>query len=105
MYRRVLGYSRPYAGWILLSMAASIVVGGMDGAFAWFVEPVLQRIFASRDLTLFALLPLGVILIFVLRGVGRFVNEYFIRVAGELAIQDIRASLFDKLLSLSLRLF
>ncbi|GAB4299946.1 MAG: lipid A export permease/ATP-binding protein MsbA [Desulfuromonadia bacterium] len=105
MYRRVLNYSRPYGWWIFLSLIASILVGGMDGAFAWFVEPVLKRIFASRDLTLFALLPVGVVLIFILRGGGRFINEYFIRVAGELAIQDIRSELFGKLLSLSLRFY
>jgi subfamily B ATP-binding cassette protein MsbA len=105
MFKRVLEYSRPYWGHILLSMVASVAVGSMDGAFAYFVEPLLKKIFASKDLTVFALLPLAVILIFLLRGVARFVNEYFIRLAGELAIQKIRDDLFSRMMSLSLRFY
>jgi ATP-binding cassette, subfamily B, bacterial MsbA len=105
MFKRVLKYSRPYWWRILLSMLASVAVGSMDGAFAYFVEPVLKKVFASKDLTIFALLPLAVIFIFLLRGVARFVNEYFIRLAGEMAIQKIRDDLFSRMMTLSLRFY
>lgn len=105
MFKRVLEYSRPYWARILLAMIASLTVGGMDGAFAFLVEPLLKRIFSTKDLTLFALLPFAVIAIFLLRGLGRFVNDYFIRVAGEMAIQKIRDDLFSRMMSLSIRFY
>jgi subfamily B ATP-binding cassette protein MsbA len=77
----------------------------MDGAFAYLSGPVLKRVFTSDSRFLLGLLPLGIILIFLVRGIGRYVNEYFIRTAGQLAIQDIRNDLYQRTISLDLGYF
>ncbi len=104
-FRRVLEYSRPYWWRILISVIASLGVGGMDGAFAYMVAPLLKKIFTEKDLTVFTLLPLIVIGIFLFRGICRFLNDYYIRTAGQLAIQDIRNDLYRNNMGLSLRFF
>jgi len=92
--RRTLCYFRPYWWLIVVSALCSAIVGAMDGAFAYLVEPVLKKIFAGRDTGIFILIPLGVIVLFLIRGVTRFTYDMSIKIAGQKAIQDIRNSLY-----------
>ncbi|HEY6009709.1 MAG TPA: lipid A export permease/ATP-binding protein MsbA [Geobacteraceae bacterium] len=105
VFRRLLQYSRPYWARIVVSLVASFGVAGTDGAIAYMVEPLLKKIFTEKDLTIFYFLPLGVILVFIFRGACRFCQEYYIRTAGQLAIQDIRNDIFKSNMALSLRFF
>ena len=104
-FKRLISYSRPYWKRILLAALASIGVGSLDGAFAYLVEPVLKRIFAEKDQSIFVLLPFGIILLFIIRGACRYVNDYFIRTAGQLAVQDVRNQIYRNNMFLGLRFF
>ena len=92
--KRTLRYFLPYWWLLLLSALFSLVVGAMDGAFAYLVEPVLQRIFAGKDTTIFLLVPVGIIILFLVRGVSRYIYDATIKLAGQKAIQDIRNDFF-----------
>ena len=91
---RTLDYLRPYWGLLVVSALCSMVVGAMDGAFAYLVEPVLKKIFAGKDTGIFLLVPFGIITLFVLRGICRFTYDTTIKLAGQKAIQDIRNDLY-----------
>ena len=104
-FGRIVHYSKPYWGRIAISTLASIAVGSMDGGFAYLVEPLLRKTFATNDKTIFTLLPIGVLLIFAVRAISRFLNDYFIRTAGELAVQDIRNDLYRNSMTLGLRFY
>ena len=88
--KRTLLYMKPYWGLLVISAVCSLVVGGMDGAFAYLVEPVLQRIFDRQDTAIFLLMPLGIIILFLVRGACRYIYDATIKLAGQKAIQDIR---------------
>lgn len=92
---RTLAYLKPYWGLIVISALCSMVVGGMDGAFAYLVEPVLSRIFAGKDTGIFLLVPVGIMLLFLFRGICRFTYDSTIKLAGQKAIQDIRNDLYS----------
>jgi len=102
---RVLQYSRPYWWRIAIAMVATLGVSATDGAIAYLVAPLLQKIFTEKDLTIFYLLPFAVIIVFIFRGICRYVYDYFITTAGQLAVQDIRADIYQKNIFLSLRFF
>ncbi|HJV65033.1 MAG TPA: lipid A export permease/ATP-binding protein MsbA [Geomonas sp.] len=105
IFLRLLGYSRPYAWRIALAAVGSLGVGGMDGAIAYLVEPVLKKIFSGQDMTIFYLLPFGIIILFAVRGLCRYTNDYFICTAGQLAVQDVRNEVYDRQMHLSLGFF
>jgi subfamily B ATP-binding cassette protein MsbA len=94
--KRTLGYFLPYWWLMLVSAIFSLLVGVMDGAFAWLVEPVLRRIFAGHDTRIFLLVPLGVIILFAARGISRYIYDTTIRLAGQKAIQDIRNDFYQQ---------
>lgn len=91
---RTLAYLKPYWGLIVISIISSAVVGAMDGAFAWLVEPVLKIFFSGKDTGIFLLVPVGVVAIFLIRSLNRFTYDSTIKLAGQKAIQDIRNDVF-----------
>lgn len=94
-FSRTLRYIYPYWPLILVSAFCSTIVGGLDGAFAFLVEPVLKKIFSGGDRTIFLFIPLGIIFLFILRGVARYLYDTTIRVAGQKGVQDIRNDLYS----------
>lgn len=104
-FKRLLTYSRPYTWRIIISAIASLVVGGMDSGFAYLAGPMLKQIFSDNNRLLLQLLPIAIIAIFLVRGLARYVNEYFIRTAGQLAIQDIRNEIYRSNMGLSIGFF
>lgn len=96
---------KPYWWRILLAALASSAYGGLDAAFAYMVEPLLKKIFVSKDVFIFSILPLIIILIFLFRGICRYLNDYFMRTAAQLAVQDVRNEIFRKNIFLDLNFF
>lgn len=102
---RLLKYVKPYWWRVVIAAAAATCVGATDGGIAYLVGPVLKRIFTDKDLVIFYLLPIGIILLSLVRGVCRFTNDYFITTAGQLAVQDVRNEIYRRNLRLSLSFF
>jgi subfamily B ATP-binding cassette protein MsbA len=103
--KRTLSYFRPYWKLIAVSALCSSVVGGMDGAFAYLVEPVLKKIFAGGDTGVFMLVPVGIIALFIIRGLARFTYDTTIKLAGQKAIQDIRNEVYTSTVNLDMAFF
>jgi len=103
--KRLLLYMKPYWWRILLAALASSAYGGLDAAFAYMVEPLLKKIFLTKDMFIFSFLPLAIILIFVFRAICRYLNDYFMNTSAQLAVQDIRNEIFRKNIFLDLQFF
>ncbi len=105
IYRRLLKYSWPYANRIAFSILASLVVAGTDVSFAQLVQPLVDDILAAGNVALVKFVPMIVIGLAVLKGVSRYVQEYMIKTAGQLVIQDIRNDLYSHSLGQSMSFF
>jgi ATP-binding cassette, subfamily B, bacterial MsbA len=105
VYRRLLQYSRPYVWRIALAMVASLGVAGSDVTLAKLVEPFIDKVIAGKDYSLVNLAPFIVVGLAIIKGLSRYVQEYFIKTAGLLIVQDIRNDLYSHSLSLSLGFF
>lgn len=103
--KRTLLYMKPYWGLLLFSAICSVLVGAMDGAFAYLVEPVLKRIFSGKDAGIFVLVPFGIIALFVFRGICRFSYDSTIKLAGQSAIQDIRNDVYKSAIKKDMAFF
>ena len=104
-FKRLALYMKPYWWRVVIAAVASTIFGAMDASFAYFIEPILRKIFVSKDMVVFSILPVIIVILFLIRGICKFLNEYFMRTAGELAIQDIRKEIYNKSLFLGLRFF
>lgn len=105
IFTRLVLYMKPYWWRIVLAAVASSALGGLDAAFAYMVEPLLKKIFMTKDMLVFSFLPLAIILLFVFRAVIRYINDYFMNTAAQLAVQDVRNEIFRKNMFLDLKFF
>lgn len=105
VFKRLMLYMKPYWWRILIAGLASSAYGGLDATFAWMIEPLLKKIFVTKDMFIFTVLPFAIILIFIFRAACRFLNDYFMRTAAQLAVQDVRNEIFRKNVHLDLSFF
>jgi len=104
-YRRLLTYSRAYLGRIVWAMVASLGVAGADVASAKLLQPFIDTVIVARRVDLVAVVPVVVIGLALFKGLSRYVQEYYIKVAGQLVVQDIRNDIYSHSLSLSMGYF
>jgi subfamily B ATP-binding cassette protein MsbA len=99
LYLRLLQYVRPYWWAFGLAVIGMAVVAGGDLVMAMLVIPIVNN-FQNPDPVRTQWLPLAVISVFVLRGLGSFVSEYGMAYTGHRVVFDLRSALIDKLLRL-----
>ncbi len=102
LYKRLFQYSRPYLWRVLLAVGASVLAAGPDIAMAKLVKPFVDNILVGGNWSLVNLVPVFIVGLAVIKGVGRYVQEYCIKTAGQLVVQDIRNDLYSHSLSLSM---
>ncbi|MCL4492472.1 MAG: ABC transporter ATP-binding protein/permease [Nitrospirae bacterium] len=103
--KRIVYLVRPY--WARLAAAAvlSLIISGLNGGLAWLVKPALDGIFVKKDATLLAILPFGILVLYLLRGLFSFFQSYLMRSAGAKVMRDIRNSLYQHILFLPVNEF
>ena len=105
LYYRLYQYSRPYLGRVVLALCASLIVSGTQVAQAKLVQPFVDDILGAGKRELVFLVPLFVVGIYLVNGIGRYTQAYFIKTAGMLVVQDLRKDLYDHSMSLSMGYF
>jgi subfamily B ATP-binding cassette protein MsbA len=105
VYRRLLKYSRPYAGRIALAMLGSLGVAGADVAAVQLLRPFMDQIVLAGNTALINLVPIVIIGLAAVKGASRYIQEYFIKTSGQLVVQDIRNDLYTHSMGLSMRFY
>jgi len=102
---RTIKYFKPYWKLLLLSAICSAIVGSMDAGIIALTKNVLEKILASKNTTIFLLIPPGIILLFLIRGVTRFTYDTSIKLAGQKAVQDIRNDMYSNNIRLDMAFY
>jgi subfamily B ATP-binding cassette protein MsbA len=97
LYKRLLRFLRPYWVKVAFAMAFMSLVGGTDGATAYLVKPVMDKIFFEKNGTLLILIPFGVVILYFSKGVFDYLQAYLMGFVGQKIITDIRNLLFKRL--------
>ena len=103
--RRLWVYIKPHRGRIALSMFGSLLAAGSDGAMARLIQPFVDKVIVAKDAEMIILVPWLILGLQLVKAAGRYLQEYFIKTAGQLAIQGIRNDLFSHVMHLSMRFF
>ena len=100
MYRRLLGYARPHWPVFLVGVLGMVMYAAVSPLIAWFIKRFLNAAFLAKNMAVLKYVPLGLILLFVFRGVGDYLANYFPGLVGRRMITAMRAELFNKYLQL-----
>jgi len=105
VFRRFLAYLRPYKGRVFIAVVGSLLVAGSNVAIAKLIQPLVDKIIAAGDVSLIKFVPLVVVVLAIIKGFARYGQEYFIKTAGQLVVQDLRNEIYSHSLSLSMGYF
>ncbi len=104
LYQRLLRYVRPYWWAFALAVVGMTIVAAGDVVMAYMVMPIIQRL-QSPDPAMTVQLPLAVVAVFLLRGLGSFMSEYGMAWTGHKVVFDLRREMIDRMLSLPTRFY
>ncbi|QKT04858.1 lipid A export permease/ATP-binding protein MsbA [Ectothiorhodospiraceae bacterium 2226] len=101
IYRRLLGYVFPtYWKAFAVAVAAMGITAATEPAFAWLMRPMLDGSFVEQDPNAIRYVPIALIGVFVLRGIGEFLSTFWMKWVARRVIKDLRSQMFSHLLRL-----
>ncbi len=100
LYRRLLGYTRVYWKIFTGGLVAIILLGLTEPLIPALLKPLLDGTFVERDPVFLFWMPILVVLLFVARGGASFVNHVAFAWVASKVVYDIRAQMFERILSL-----
>ena len=105
IYGRLLGYTGRY--WLigLVTLAGMAVDGGGLVVFTKLLQPLIDKLFAEKDAYLIFWMPIWIIAIFAVRGVGTFVSSYGVSYIGRNVVQAMQHDVFAAYLRLPAAFF
>ena len=105
LFSKLLVILRPYRTMLLVAMVGMVAVGGFNALQAYMVKPLLDEIFYKHDAKLLTLLPLGLLLVFLVKGLFYFMYSYLLEKTGQSVIRDLRNKVYTHLNDLPLSFF
>ncbi|WP_437556911.1 ABC transporter ATP-binding protein [Acidithiobacillus sulfuriphilus] len=101
-FRRLLATLRPHRGRIALAMLLMALSGAAAAAGAYMIKPVLDRIFIERNADMLLWLPLGVVLIYAVKGGADYLQGVMLAGVEERVLRGLREKLYQQTLRLPL---
>jgi ATP-binding cassette, subfamily B, bacterial MsbA len=98
IYRRLLGYVKPYWRMFSVSIVAMIAFAATEPLFAAMMQPLIDGSFVDRNEQIVRLMPFVLVVLFVFRGIAGFVNNYCLSWVGRRVVADLRQKMFEHLL-------
>lgn len=105
LYLRLLGYVKPY--WKAFGLAVLGMVGtaATEPAFPAIMKYLLDHGFHAADPKMVWLIPLGIVGLFMVRGVLSFVTSYLMTWVSTRLVTDLRRNMFAKIQMLPTQTF
>jgi len=104
-YRRLLGYLAPYRGRFILGMLGGVLFAGTMVSFGLFMKKFGDGTLVARDPRTITWVPLALVGLFLLRGIGDFVQTYYMGYVARRIVNQLRQDVFRHVLSLPLGYF
>jgi len=100
IYRRLLRYARPYVGVFLIGVLGMILFAATQAALAYLVKTFFKGAFVVKDPRILWEIPLAVVVLFTLRGIGDYVANYYPSWVGRQVVKGLRRDVFAHYLRL-----
>jgi subfamily B ATP-binding cassette protein MsbA len=104
-HKRILFLIKENRFKLFLAMLCMLVIAAASSATAFLVKPVLDDIFFNKNTTMLKLIPLAVVVIYLLRGLGMYGQDYLMNYVGESIIQHLRNDLYARIQDLPIAFF
>src|SRR5215467_2717451 len=104
-YRRLLGYLAPHRGSFILGMLGGTLFAATMTSFAWFAKKFGDGTLVHQDPRTIVWIPVALVGLFLLRGIGEFVQTYCMGYVGRQIVSRLRRDVFRHILELPVGYF
>ena len=104
-YRRLLGYIRPWRGRFVMGILGGVLFSATMASFALFAKKFGDGTLTHQDPRTIVWLPVALVGLFFLRGIGDFTQTYFMGSVGRQIVNRLRRDVFQHILRLPIGYF
>ncbi len=101
-FKRYLPFFKDYKGYFLLVLVGIILTVVATAATAHIMKPLMDEMFINRDPDMLVFIPLGLIGIYIIKSVGRYIQAVFTSYIGLHIVTRLREILLEKILYLDM---
>lgn len=102
LYWRLMSFARPYWRAMVAAVISVLVAAAMEPLMPALMKPLVDESLIAKDSTSLWLVPLGLVLVVLLRGLADYAATYSSAYLSGRTIEDLRGVVFKKELELSL---
>ena len=95
IYKRLLGYAKPYRGLFAISMMGFSIYSGTQSALVVLIRHIVDTLQTETREGMFYL-PLFFMGVFVAQGIGTYLGGYFLAKVSTNVVHDLRCEIFGK---------
>ena len=95
-YLRLLSYIRPYTKTILTAIFCIVVAAGSNLYVPWIIKDMIDKVLAEKDMEMLNYSSIGIVGVFLIRGIFYFGQSYLVSYVGQRVVIDIRGQLYRK---------
>jgi ATP-binding cassette, subfamily B, bacterial MsbA len=104
-YRRLLRYLRPHLKVFMVGVLGMTIFAATDAGWAAFLKYFLDGTFVDKDPRMVWIVPVMLVALFMLRGVGDFLQTYWPGFVGRKIVKTLRSEIFSRYLYLPVSFF
>ena len=105
LYRRLLGYLRPYTGRLILAIFFSVLVGAISTSPIPLIQRTFDDIFVEKDFYMLKVIPLVLVGLYLIKGVLVYAQNLIVFWTSWELVASFRQKLFDHIHSLPFGFF
>ncbi len=102
-YLRLVKYVLPYKRQFTVAVIGMVLYAAGNAGFAWIMQPMMDESFVAQQEASIIWVPIALIGIFVVRGVGAFLSSYFMAWISWELIMQLRDSMVNAYVSMPVR--
>ena len=105
LYIRALQFAKPY--WklgIYAGICTTVAAGGMI-YLPWVIKDIVDQVLAEKDAFKLQMIALSIVVVFVIRGIFLYGQQYLMSYIGQRVVIDIRKAVFEKIQRLSMSFY
>ena len=108
MFKFIKEYSSYYRGYkkeLILALIGIVFVAFATAATAYLIKPVLDKIFIEKNEQMLYILPIAIIIVYFLKGLGALLQKYYVSYIGEDIVRKIRNNFLNHIVMLDMEYF
>jgi len=105
LYKRMWSYMSEYWQRFVFSILAMMVAAATEPAFARLMKPLIDKGFTDQDKAAIILVPILVMVIYLVRAVASYANEYLTNWLSGSIVEKMRRMMFGRMLKLPVQYY